>query len=56
MRHPAVTSLPEITPGRRRLAAFALLMLVLTFSFAPIGPQSVLESAKGLLNWIRHPG
>jgi Zn-dependent protease len=56
MRHPAVTPLPEITPGRRWLAAFALLMLALTFSYAPIGPQTVLESAKGFLSWIHHPG
>ncbi len=53
MRHPAVPAWPDITPGRRRLAVFALIMLVLTFSFAPIGPQSLLDSVRGLSDAIR---
>ncbi len=53
MRHPAVAAWPEITPGRRWLAVFALIMLALTFSLAPIGPQSVLDSIRGLSDGIR---
>ena len=44
MRHPAVTEWPDISRGRRWLALFALLMLVLTFAPAPIGPQSLLDT------------
>jgi len=47
MRHPAVAEWPDITPGRRWLALFALIMLVLTFAFSPIGPQSLLDSIPG---------
>jgi membrane-associated protease RseP (regulator of RpoE activity) len=42
MRHPAVAEWPGITGGRRWLAVFALLMLVLTFWPAPFGPQGSL--------------
>jgi hypothetical protein len=58
MRHPAVAVWPEITTGRRWLAAFALLMLVLTFSYIPISPagapQSVLEYARLASDAVRH--
>lgn len=46
MRHPAVSEWPDIGTGRRWLAWFALLMLVLTFSFTPLstaGNSSVLD-------------
>src|SRR6266516_1199895 len=48
MRHPAVAAWPEITPSRRWLGIAALIMLALTFSYAPIGPQSLLDSIRGL--------
>ena len=54
MRHPEVAEWPDITPARKWLAGFALLMLVLTFSYAPVGPGSLLESLKLLLDVIRH--
>ena len=58
MRHPSVPVRPEITTGRRWLAIFALIMLVLTFSYIPISPagapQSVLEYAQLLMNSARH--
>ncbi len=41
-RHPQVPLYPELTRGRRALALFALLMLVLTFHPAPIS-GSVLD-------------
>ena len=43
MRHPAVTEWPDISRGRRRLALFALLMLVLTFAPAPIKTQTFFD-------------
>ena len=46
-RHPAVAEWPAIGVGRRWLALFALLMLVLTFTSIPIsssdGSQSLIE-------------
>jgi membrane-associated protease RseP (regulator of RpoE activity) len=53
MRHPEVAEWPDITPARKWLAGFALLILVLTFSYAPVGPGSLLESLRGLLDVIR---
>lgn len=53
MRHPAVTEWPQITPGRRRFAIVALVILLLTFSFAPVGPESGLESVRSLLQAVR---
>ena len=53
MRHPAVAAWPEITPSRRWLGIAALIMLALTFSYAPIGPQSLLDSIRGLSDGIR---
>ena len=43
MRHPIVAEHPGITGARRWLAAFALLMLVLTFTPAPFGQGSLLQ-------------
>jgi hypothetical protein len=53
MRHPAVTEWPDLTPGRRWLAVAALLMLILTLAPAPIGPQSVLDSARSIVDAAR---
>ena len=54
MRHPGVAEWPEITPSRRYLAIAALLMLVLTFAPAPVGPQSALDSVRSGLDLVRH--
>ncbi len=54
MRHPGVSEWPEITSGRRWLAIAALLMLVLTFSPAPVGSQAALDTARYRLEQIRH--
>jgi membrane-associated protease RseP (regulator of RpoE activity) len=43
MRHPVVPEWPGITGGRRWLALFALLMLVLTLTPAPFVHGSLLE-------------
>jgi Peptidase family M50 len=42
-RHPPVPSLPPLDASRRWLAAFGLLMLVLTFSYDPIGGSGVSD-------------
>jgi membrane-associated protease RseP (regulator of RpoE activity) len=52
MRHPAVALLPDVTPARKWIAVLGLLILILTFSFAPVGPQSVLESLRSLMDFI----
>lgn len=54
MRHPAVSEWPGISPGRRWLALLGLLMLVLTFAPAPIGPQSLLDYFPGMSQSLRH--
>jgi membrane-associated protease RseP (regulator of RpoE activity) len=55
MRHPGVSEWPGITTGRRYLAFAALLMVVLTFAPAPIGPQSgALDSVRSGLDLVRH--
>jgi len=54
MRHPEVAEWQDITPARKWLAGFALVMLVLTFSYAPVGPGSLLESLNALLGDGRH--
>jgi len=49
-RHPSVPPFPELEPNRKLLAAFALLMLVLTFAYDPLpgtGWTHILESARG---------
>jgi len=48
MRHPMVAEWPEVTGGRRWLAAMAFLMLVLTFSPAPFAHSSLLEVLREL--------
>jgi Zn-dependent protease len=53
MRHPAVTEWPDITPLRRCLAVCALLMLILTMAPAPVGPQSVLDSIRAIVDGVR---
>jgi len=53
MRHPIVADWPEVTGARRWLAAFALVMLILTLAPAPFGPQgSLMEVLQGLRDWI----
>jgi membrane-associated protease RseP (regulator of RpoE activity) len=53
MRHPMVPELPGITAGRRGLAGFALLMLLLTFTPAPFGHSSLKEVAPDIMRSIR---
>jgi membrane-associated protease RseP (regulator of RpoE activity) len=53
MRHPMVPELPAIGGGRRWLALFALLMLVLTLTPAPFAHSSLREVAPDLLRFIR---
>jgi hypothetical protein len=43
MRHPMVEEWPGVTSGRRWLAVFGLLMLVLTLTPAPFAHSSLLE-------------
>jgi Zn-dependent protease len=49
MRHPVVPDQPQIMRGRRWLAAFALLMLALTFSYIPVSAAGEPQSVLGLL-------
>jgi membrane-associated protease RseP (regulator of RpoE activity) len=53
MRHPMVGEWPGITSGRRWLAAFALLMLVVTFTPAPLLNSSLLPVMRSLLQFIQ---
>ncbi|HEY7352841.1 MAG TPA: site-2 protease family protein [Terriglobales bacterium] len=57
MRHPSVPKWPGISRGRLWLAAIALLMLVLTFSYIPISlqnqPQSLLQYGQNIAEFIR---
>jgi hypothetical protein len=53
MRHPSVPVRPEITTGRRWLAVCALLMLALTFAYAPIS-QPLLDYSQSLTAPLRH--
>lgn len=50
-RHPQVADWPRVSGNRQWLAIFAFLMLVLTFSPAPIGHWSLWNS---LLDLLRH--
>lgn len=43
MRHPMVEEWPGVTPGRRLLAAFALLMMVVTLTPAPFAHSSLRQ-------------
>ena len=61
MRHPAIPVWPEVTPGRRWLAVFALLMLVLTFAHIALftgRAHSVIEyfriAARTCVTGMRH--
>jgi hypothetical protein len=58
MRHPAVGEWPDIASGRRWLAMFALVMLVLTFSFVPLstgeGSQSLFQLLIAIGDSARH--
>jgi hypothetical protein len=46
MRHPMVPEWPGVTGGRRWIAVFGLLMLVLTLTPAPIAHSSMLEAIR----------
>ena len=48
MRHPMVADRPGIEGGRLWLAAFALFMLVLTFTPAPIAQGSLWQVGRGI--------
>lgn len=43
MRHPMVEEWPGLTPGRKLLAGFALLMMVVTLTPAPVAHSSLLQ-------------
>jgi hypothetical protein len=48
LRHPQVAELPKISGARSWLAVFALLMLVSTISFAPLGIHPLSETLRDL--------
>jgi membrane-associated protease RseP (regulator of RpoE activity) len=48
MRHPMVAEWPGVSAGRRWLALFALLMLLLTLTPAPFAHSSLLEMIRQL--------
>lgn len=48
MRHPVVVEYPGITGGRRWLAVFALIMLVLTLAPAPFAHSSLMQVIRDL--------
>jgi hypothetical protein len=43
MRHPMVPEWPGVTGGRKWLAGFGFLMLVLTFMPVPVAHSSLLD-------------
>jgi ABC-type Fe3+ transport system permease subunit len=43
MRHPMVAEWPGVSRGRRWIAGFGLLMLILTFAPAPFAHSSLLQ-------------
>jgi membrane-associated protease RseP (regulator of RpoE activity) len=51
LRHPIVPEWPGITGGRRWIAAFGLIMLILTFTPTPIAHNSLLEVLRELGIW-----
>jgi membrane-associated protease RseP (regulator of RpoE activity) len=54
MRHPMVAEWPGVTGVRRWIAAFGLVMLILTLAPAPFGPHgSLLEFLRALQDWLR---
>jgi hypothetical protein len=52
MRHPTVSEWPDITPMRRVLAACALCLLILTFTYLPIAPSDSDTSLLGSISAI----
>jgi len=54
MRHPPVPEWPDITTGRRILAVFALIMLVLTIMPMPIAQTPLIDFLKDLLRHTQH--
>jgi membrane-associated protease RseP (regulator of RpoE activity) len=54
MRHPPVPEWPDISPGRRILAVFALAMLVLTFMPMPIAQTPLIDILRQLFEYLRH--
>lgn len=50
MRHPPVPEWPDISTGRRILALFALLMLVLTIMPMPIEQKPLIDSLRDFLH------
>jgi hypothetical protein len=52
LRHPQVAEWPRISGGRAWLAAFALLMLVLTVTPAPFAHSAAREFAAPLKDWM----
>src|SRR5580698_9146729 len=49
MRHPIVAEWPEVAGGRRWLAGFAVVMLILTLAPAPVAHSSLLE----VFSWLK---
>jgi hypothetical protein len=49
MRHPIVADWPEVAGGRRWLAGFAVVMLILTLAPAPVAHSSLLE----VFSWLK---
>ena len=54
MRHPPVPTWPDINPGRRVLAGFALIMLVLTFMRMPIAQTPLIDFLRDLFHHSWH--
>jgi len=54
MRHPVVPRVPGVGGGRRTVAAFGLLMLVLTFVPAPVAHSSLPEVVRGVTQSMGH--
>jgi Zn-dependent protease len=54
LRHPHVPEQPKITGGRRWLAAFAVVMLVLSFTPTPIEGISLKEVSQPAREWVKH--
>src|ERR1700678_4041489 len=53
LRHPQVAELPRVSGGRVWLALFALVMLILTLTPAPIQPGAARELIPQLIQMIR---
>ena len=53
LRHPQVAEFPRVSGGRLWLAAFALLMLILTLAPAPVPHSSGLYLSRILLDLVR---